>query len=97
MQVTVLNNQTLQDIAIRYCGTIAAVIDIALLNNISITQELDPGQILIIPIKDYGFQEIVNYFILESKEPATSLAEENIISIESGIGYMQIENNFKVS
>ena len=96
MQITVLNNQSLQDIAIRYCGTIPAIFDIALLNNISITQELDPGQILNIPIKDYGFQEVVNYFMLELKEPATSL-EENILVIEYGIGAMAIENNFKVA
>lgn len=98
MLVTVLNNQTLQDIAILYCGTIAALFDIALLNNVSITDDLVPGQILEIPSKDYGFQEVVNYFISNEIQPATILTKENTEAMEglTGIDYWIIEDTFTV-
>jgi hypothetical protein len=97
-QITALNNQSLPDIAIRHCGTVEAVTDIAILNNISITQELIPGQLIQIPSKDYGNQEVVNYFAANKIEPATALTEEHNALVEgnSGIGYWIIENNFIV-
>jgi len=97
-QITVLNNQSLIDVAIRHCGTVEAVLDIAILNNVGITQELVPGQILELPNKDYGYQEVVNYFEINKKEPATSLTEENkaIVEGDSGIGFWIIEDNFIV-
>jgi hypothetical protein len=96
MQVTILNSQTLQDIAIQYCGTLEALFDIAFLNNISVTEELSPGQILNIPEVDYGFQEVVNYFLINKKQPATALTQEMISIIEgnTGIDYWALENNF---
>lgn len=96
MQVTILNSQTLQDIAIQYCGTLEALFDIAFLNNISVTEELSPGQILNIPQVDYGFQEVVNYFLINKKQPATALTQEMIFIIEgnTGIDYWALENNF---
>ena len=98
MQAIVLNNQTLQDIAIQYCGTLSALFDLALLNGVSITGDLVPGPILTIPSKDYGFQEVVNYFEVNKLQPATNLTQENISIIEglTGIDYWAIENNFIV-
>lgn len=98
MQIIALNNQTLQDISIRYCGTLSALFDIALLNDISITDEITPGQKLNIPDKDYGFKEVVNYFEQNKVQPATSLTDENISIIEglSGIDYWAIEDDFTV-
>ncbi|URC13939.1 hypothetical protein [Flavobacterium sp. B183] len=94
-KITVLNNQSLLDVAIRHCGTIEAIADIALLNGISITRELVPGQILNIPFRDYGNQEVINFFVNNKMDPATSLTQENIDLIEnnSGIGYWVIEND----
>jgi len=96
MSITVLINQSLLDVAIRYFGTVEAVLAIAILNNISITQELVPGQILEIPDSDYGYQEIVTFFNVNKKQPATALTEENkaIIEGNSGIGFWVIEDNF---
>jgi hypothetical protein len=97
-QITALNNQNLLDIAIRHCGTVEAITDIAILNNISITDELVPGQIIIIPAKDYGSQNVVDFFVVNKKEPATALTTENkqIIEGDSGIGFWIIEDNFIV-
>lgn len=97
-QITVLNNQSLFDVAIRYCGTVEAIAEIAILNNLSITDDLIPGQIVQIPLTDYGNQEVINYFSTNKVDPATALTEENTALIEenSGIGFWRIENNFIV-
>lgn len=96
--ITVLNNQSLLDIAIRHCGTIEAITDIAILNNLSITNELSPGEIIKIPDYDYGYQNVVNFFEDNKKEPATALssADKLIIEGESGIDFWIIEDNFIV-
>jgi hypothetical protein len=98
MQITALNNQSLLDVAIRHCGTVEAVVDIAILNNISITDDLVPGQLIALPAKDYGNQEVINYFSGNKIDPATALTEEHTALIEgnSGIGFWEIGNNFIV-
>lgn len=98
MQITALNNQTLLDIAIRHCGTVEAVADIAILNNISITDDLIPGQLIELPSKDYGSQEVVNFFEVNKIDPATALTENDKALTEgnSGIGFWEIGNNFIV-
>jgi hypothetical protein len=98
MQITALNNQSLLDVAIRHCGTVEAVVDIAILNNISITNDLVPGQLIALPVKDYGNQEVINYFSANKKDPATALTEEHIAITEgdSGIGIMAIGTTFIV-
>lgn len=98
MKIIALHNQTLLDIAIRHCGTVEAVLDIAVLNNVSITDDLVPGQLLNLPTKDYGAQEVINFFELNQMEPATALTEEQKALTEgkSGIGFWEIGNNFIV-
>ena len=98
MKITALHNQTLLDVAIRHCGTVEAVADIAILNNISITDDLIPGQLILIPLKDYGNQEIINYFSVNEIDPATAFTEEHAALTEgnSGIGFWEIGNNFIV-
>lgn len=98
MEIVVLNNQTLLDIAIRYFGTIEAVLSIAILNSISITEELVPGQTLELPNVDFGFQEVVAFFEVNKIQPATALTQEesDIIEGASGIGFWIIGNNFIV-
>lgn len=98
MQIIALNNQTLSDIAVRHCGTIEAVADIAILNNISITDNPAPGQIITLPNKDYGYQEVINYFRENKTDPATALTDEHTDTIAplTGIDYWIIENDFIV-
>lgn len=74
-KIKVLHNQTLFDIAIQYFGTTQAVFDIAILNNISITENLTVGMELQLPEKDYGFNEIVKYFKSNNIKPATKTTE----------------------
>jgi hypothetical protein len=97
IQITVLYNQTLQDIVIRYCGTIEALVQIAILNNISITQELVPGQLIQIPNKDFDNQELVNYFNINKIQPACGFVGNTLPDVPTGIDYMIIGTDFIVA
>lgn len=60
---TVNIGQTLFDIANMYAGTIEAIVEIALFNNISPTVDLIPGQQLTIPLSFENYNaEVVDYF-----------------------------------
>jgi hypothetical protein len=77
MTVKVLNNQSLLDIAIQELGSADAAFDIALINNINITDDLQTGQILQIPqtANDYVRRQIVNYYKINEIKPATEWQE----------------------
>lgn len=98
MKITALHNQSLLDVAIRHCGTVEAVLDIAVLNNISITDDLILGQLIELPNKDYGSQEVINFFETNKIDPATALTQDDEALNEgnSGIGFWEIGNNFIV-
>jgi hypothetical protein len=98
MQITALHNQSLLDVAIRHYGTVGAVADIAILNNISITQDLVPGQMFEIPNTDYSNQEVINYFSINKADPATGVAKIDLETItpKLGIGTMRIGTTFIV-
>ena len=54
-KVEVLNNQNIFDLAIRYRGLVNSVFDIALKNDVGITQTLAVGTTIVIP---YGETDI---------------------------------------
>lgn len=59
----VISGQSLLDLANQYAGTIEAVVEIAQLNNLSITSTLTPGQQIFIPKEFEHFnREVVDYF-----------------------------------
>ncbi|SHG98205.1 hypothetical protein SAMN05443549_109108 [Flavobacterium fluvii] len=95
MKIIALHNQTLSDIAIRHCGTMEAVAEIAILNNMSITDDPIPGQLIAIPAKDYGNQEVINYFSANKVDPATAMKIPPIPP-GLGIGFMRLGINFKI-
>ena len=97
--VTVLHNQSLFDISIRYTGTIENAFKIAVANGLSLTDELGPGAQLIIPEVEMN-NDVVNYFAGKGIQPATGLTENDLLiaqTVQRGIGYMQIGKTFKVS
>ena len=97
--ITILNNQSLFDISIRYTGTIENAFKIAVANGLSLTDELEPGAQLIIPEVEMN-NDVVNYFAGKGIQPATGLTENDLLiaqTVQRGIGYMQIGKTFKVS
>ena len=72
----VYENQTLQDISAHVYGRVDVVVDLALLNNISITEKLAAGQL--IKLVDAPINTLVKK-ALESRNiiPATLFIEQN--------------------
>ena len=96
----VLYHQNLFDISIQEFGNIEALFDIAMVNGLSITDDLVAGQELIIPKTDYLGNEIyINYDVkkeFEMQKPVTSKSKTNNYTTASGIGHMIISSTFKI-
>lgn len=97
--VKVLNNQSLIDLSVQLTGTVVNVVQIASENNLSITEELSPGQIIQIPEGLSIDAKILEYYKNKGLEPATGLTEIQKIIVDDceGIGCWTIGENFKVS
>lgn len=89
----VLDGQSLIDVAIQCCGSAEAAYDIALLNNISITEDLTAGLELTIPAAVNS--SVVSYYTQKGIKPATALTDTD--TVFGGIDYMGIEIDFIVS
>lgn len=88
----VKKGQTLQDMAIQYCGRLDALSELAILNNLALTQEIVAGQELILPEISDKRVEVV--FRTGSYFPA---AGNNFNQDFDGIGFWGIEFDFIVS
>ena len=71
MKVTILQRQTLADIALEVYGDIASLPDIARENDLSITADLEPGQELVCPDVTYDTY-LQNYVRKNEIKPATA-------------------------
>lgn len=94
--VKVKRNQSLFDIAMQHVGCTEAAIDIAILNDMSLTDDLSVDQLLEIPsVKN---KQVVNYYSVRGIFPATAvtLADESGTKL-GGIGYMAVKVDFIVS
>lgn len=97
MRVTVLNRQTLLDIALQECGTFESALKVAERNGLNITDDLQPGQTLEILPEDIEKKGIVNTLAAGGIKPATAISEGDIKAAPyKGIGYMAIERDFIV-
>lgn len=76
MEVTVLNNQSLLDIAIQTTGKAENLLKIAMQNDLVPTEPIAPGTILKIPADIEIDQDIVRYYKANNVVPATSLSDE---------------------
>ncbi len=94
MAVTVLHNQSLLDIAIQATGKAENAIFIAVANNISITDDLEPGSELIIPEVPMDL-DVIAYYKAKDIQPATAIKTEDI-NYPEGINYWEIEKSFKI-
>lgn len=93
--VTVCEGQTLIDIAMQYCGDALAVADVAKLNGLGITDELTPGQTILIPDVAIDKVKIVEAFA--GLVPASKDDDDNVLDqVLDGIDYWIIEEDFIV-
>lgn len=95
MQETVLHNQSLIDFTLHHCGTIGSLVAMAIANDSSITQELQPKKILEIPVDIRKDSDIVGFYTNKKHVPAFNYAGP-ISANDEGIGEMIIEETFIV-
>lgn len=75
MKIYVRQNQTLFDVAIRETGDVTGAYALAILNGISVTDELKAGDVLELPaVINPG---VVNYYKTQNIHPATADNEFN--------------------
>ena len=98
MQSTVRNNQTLLDVAVQECGNVESAFEIAERNDLALTDELQTGQTLDIPVTTPSSETVAQDLAAEGVKPATAPSPEDIeMAPYGGIGYMGIEVDFVVS
>lgn len=109
MKVLVLNNQSIFDMAIRYCGTPLAAFELARLNGISVSANLTPGHEITVPepsVRITGGSEfrilynrdVVSYFDGKNHQPATKWERDpmKLSALLEGIDYWEVFNEFEV-
>jgi hypothetical protein len=94
MEVRVLNGQSLFDIAVQAAGSVEAVFDIALANGIGITDELQPGTVLVIPA--VLNKQVADYYAANGIKPATALSADDATLLREGIEFWFVEFDFMV-
>jgi capsid protein len=96
--INVIENQSLLDIAIQEDGSVMAAFDWALKNGLSITDDLVPGQKLLIPNSVFRNADVANYF--KGKKQMVATGFNNTIedlTPDLGIGTMAIGTTFIVA
>ena len=98
MEIIVLNNQSVFDIAIQHTGNVMNAFLIAQANNFSITALLVAGSKLVIPGTIVLDKDIKGYYAAKKIQPATGTTEgtENGEELLEGISYWIINKNFVV-
>lgn len=95
--VIVTTNQSLLDIAIQECGTIDALLELALLNGLSITDVLEVGTKLQTGTNIKNI-DLLSFFDTNGLWVATALTAEDLFNAApEGIDYMIIGTDFIVA
>ena len=99
MRTTAKERQTLLDIALQTGGHIETVLALAEANGMSITDRLEDGSVLIVPVPvEGGGTRTVELYKAHKVEPATEISPEDMEACPyGGIGFMGIEIDFIVS
>ncbi len=82
MQITVLHNQSLLDIATQYTGIPENYLQIAMENDLVPTDPITPGTTLTIPEDIEKDEDIVRYYTANGIQPATELTETQTEALE---------------
>ena len=84
-RIVVKDSQSLFDIAIQECGTAEATIDIAQLNDFSITDDIPPGYELLLPEITPVDTNVIKYYSDNEIIPATADTAAYLeVTIEDG-------------
>lgn len=95
-RITILDGQSLLDLAIQQAGSIDAVFALALANGLSVTNDLPAGGL--VDTVDVSSKPIASYYANNALTPATALTtEDKLVAAElEGISYWAINVDFVV-
>lgn len=96
MKVTVLHNQSLLDVCLQHTGSIEGIFELAMANDLAITEDVQAGAVLELLEGIAMDKDILNYYRTKAIQPATAIIEQTEEKLE-GIGYWAIGVDFKVS
>lgn len=94
---TVLNGQSLLDIAVQLYGSADMAVDIAEVNSMRPEDQLTAGSVIRLPDISAYDRRTVSVFAIAKNKPASDLTAYNSEPMPGGIEYMGIEYNFIVS
>lgn len=97
MDITVLHNQSLLDIAIQYTGNVGNSVYIAMFNNLAPSEQLRSGTVINIPDDLAIEKSMVDYFKIRQHPPIATISNNEVqIKPLAGINYWEIETTFEV-
>jgi hypothetical protein len=91
---TILFGQTLLDIASQELGDASRAFEIAVMNNMSLTDDLVSGETLLTPDADTKVRGIIQLFSDSSKAPASADVAGEMKSKSEGVEFWKLENDF---
>lgn len=99
MTVTALILQSWFDLSNQYTGSVANAYVIAFANGRSVTDEIIPGEKIIIPSEVAIFKKVILFLQDKKIAPATGarIADLEVLNPILGIGTMEIDSTFIVS
>jgi hypothetical protein len=95
MEIQVLNEQSLFDLAVQAAGSVEAVFDIADLNGWGITEELPAGAR--VEISTVLNRQVAEYYRVNGISPATGITADDAPAVQEGVEFWGIEYDFMVS
>ena len=99
MSIIVQSHQNVLDLAIQEYGSAESAFDLALKNNLSVSDDLKPGKVLELPESIYKDTDVAGYYENKRLQPATALSQAfyKATKEKEGISYWAINIDFKVS
>lgn len=95
-ETQIIIKQSLLDVAIQQCGAATAAFELAVLNGLSVSNELAPGQL--VNSDTVADASVADYYRNRNLKPATALtdADKDVINMPEGISYWGINVDFVV-
>jgi len=89
--------QSLLDIAVQHCGSVEAVLTIALANGLSVTEAVAVGAV--VSTIEAANRAVANLFAVNGIKPATAITQTEALNTiaDEGIEFWTIEEDFIIS
>ncbi|EKY10371.1 hypothetical protein [Capnocytophaga sp. oral taxon 380] len=99
MEITVLHNQSLLDLALQHTGTIESVFELAEANALNITDDVQASKILALSVEVFTNKDILAYYTAKNLQPATAFTKEDeqVFERQEGISIWAINLDFIVT